>query len=37
MPKQPSEFSFKEIEEKCKALFLGEKNTMVEHYLFNMR
>lgn len=37
LPKDPVEFSYEEIVEKCTRLFCGEKNEILETFVFNSR
>lgn len=37
LPKKPIEYTYKQIKEQCLKAFLGDKNTMYEHYKFNKR
>jgi hypothetical protein len=36
-PKQPKEFKYAQIIQKCKSIFYGERSSITEHYKFNNR
>jgi hypothetical protein len=37
LPKKPKEFSFQQLVAKCESIFCGERNSIADHYKFNVR